>query len=145
MGLGCHCIFYIMVLLRFHTICLYAKLIMSSLLIIFMFVILRFKIMASFSSLVAILNQNKLTRSHYVDWKRNLDIVLSAEEHKYVLSQPCTQGLRCNNLQSGSLHSWLCITTNILWRGCMYNKVLEYNLLIRPRVQLYLYSDIKYN
>ena len=24
----------------------------------------------------------------------------------------------------------------------MYNKVLEYNLLIRPRVQLYLYSGI---
>ena len=34
---------------------------MSSLLIIFMFVIFRFKIMASFSPLVAILNQNKLT------------------------------------------------------------------------------------
>ena len=27
----------------------------------------------------------------------------------------------------------------------MYNKVLGYNLLIRPRVQLYLYSGIKYN
>ena len=26
----------------------------------------------------------------------------------------------------------------------MYNKVLGYNLLIRPKVQLYLYSDIKY-
>ena len=25
----------------------------------------------------------------------------------------------------------------------MYNKVLGYNLLIRPRVQLYLYSSIK--
>ena len=25
----------------------------------------------------------------------------------------------------------------------MYNKVLGYNLLIRPRVQLYLYSGIK--
>ena len=56
-----------------------------------------------------------------------------------------TQELRCSNLQSGSLHSWLCIITNILWRGCMYNKVLRYNLLIRPRVQLYLYSGIKYN
>ena len=62
---------------------------MSSLLIIFMFVIFRFKIMASFSPLVAILNQNKLTGSNYVDWKRNLDIVLIAEEHKYVLTQPC--------------------------------------------------------
>jgi len=56
-----------------------------------------------------------------------------------------TQGLRCINLQSGSLHSWLCIAMNILWRGYMYNKVLGYNLLIRPRVQLYLYCDIKYN
>ena len=44
--------------------------------------------MASFSPLVAILNQNKLIGSNYVDWKRNLDIVLTAEEHKYVLSQP---------------------------------------------------------
>ena len=88
MGLGCRCIFYIMFLLRFHTICLYAKLIMSSLRIIFMFVIFRFKIMASFSPLVAILNQNKLTGSNNVDWKRNLDIVLTTEEHKYVLTQP---------------------------------------------------------
>ena len=44
---------------------------------------------ASFSPLVTILNQNKLTGSNYVDWKRNLDIVLTAEEHKYVLTQPC--------------------------------------------------------
>ena len=56
-----------------------------------------------------------------------------------------TQGLRCSNLQSGNLHSWLCINTNILWKGCMDNKVLGYNLLIRLRVQLYLYSGIKYN
>ena len=45
--------------------------------------------MASFSPLVAILNQNKLTGSNYVNWKRNLDIVFTVEEHKYVLSQPC--------------------------------------------------------
>jgi len=45
--------------------------------------------MASFSPLVAILNQNKLIRSNYADWKRNLDIVLTANEHNYVLSQPC--------------------------------------------------------
>ena len=45
--------------------------------------------MASFSPLVAILNQNRLTGSNYFDWKRNLDIVLTAEKHKYVLSQPC--------------------------------------------------------
>ena len=45
--------------------------------------------MTSFNPLVTILNQSKLTGSNYVDWKRNLDIVLAAEEHKYVLSQPC--------------------------------------------------------
>ena len=45
--------------------------------------------MASFSPLVAILNQNKLTGSNYVDWKRNLDIVLTAKEHKFVLYEPC--------------------------------------------------------
>ena len=56
-----------------------------------------------------------------------------------------TQGLRYSNLQSDSLNLWLCITTNILWRGCIYNKVLGYSLLISPRVQLYLYSGIKYN
>ena len=49
-----------------------------------------------------------------------------------------TQELRYSNLKSGSLYLWLCITTNILWRGYMYNKVLRYNLLIRPRVQ-YIY------
>ena len=45
--------------------------------------------MASFSPLVTILNQNKLTGSNYVNWKRNLDIVLTAKEHKYVLTKPC--------------------------------------------------------
>ena len=45
--------------------------------------------MASFSPLVTILNQNKLTRSNYVNWKRNLDIVLTVEEHKYVYTKPC--------------------------------------------------------
>ena len=46
-------------------------------------------IMASFSPLIAILNQNKLIRSNYVDWKRNLDIVYTIEGHKYVLIQLC--------------------------------------------------------
>ena len=45
--------------------------------------------MASLSPHVTILNQNKLTGSNYVDWKRNLDIVLIAEEHKFMLNQPC--------------------------------------------------------
>ena len=88
MGLGCHCIYYIMVLLRFHIICLYAKLIVSSYLLYSCLLFSNLN-MASFSPLVTILNQNKLTGSNYVDWKRNLDIVLTAKEHKYVLTQPC--------------------------------------------------------
>ena len=40
-------------------------------------------------STVTILNQNKLTRSNYVDWKRNLDIVLTDKEYKYVLDELC--------------------------------------------------------
>ena len=55
------------------------------------------------------------------------------------------EGLKCSNLQSGSLHLLLYIITNILLSGCMYNKVLRYNLLIKSRVQLYLYSSTKYN
>ena len=45
--------------------------------------------MKIFSPLVTNLNQNKLTGSNYVDWKRNLDIVLTTEEHKYVLTRSC--------------------------------------------------------
>ena len=88
MGLGYRCIYYIMVLLRFHIICLYAKLIISSYLLYSCLLFSNLN-MASFSQLVTILNQNKLTGSNYVDWKRNLDIVLIAEEHKYVLTKPC--------------------------------------------------------
>lgn len=43
----------------------------------------------SFSPLMSILRENKLTGPNYVDWKRNLDIVLTAEEYRYVLSEPC--------------------------------------------------------
>ena len=41
------------------------------------------------SPLAMILTQNKLTGENYVDWKRNLDIVLTAENHKMVLTKPC--------------------------------------------------------
>ena len=39
--------------------------------------------------LAMILSQNKLTGENYVDWKRNLDIVLTAENHKMVLIKFC--------------------------------------------------------
>ena len=41
----------------------------------------------TFNPLATILNQNKLVGSNYVDWKRNLDIVLTASGYKYVLTK----------------------------------------------------------
>ncbi|XP_075077007.1 uncharacterized protein LOC107828020 [Nicotiana tabacum] len=43
--------------------------------------------MTAFNPLTAILTQNKLEGPNYVDWKRNLDIVLIAEEYKFVLDE----------------------------------------------------------
>ena len=45
--------------------------------------------MSTFSPLVTILTQNKLNSNNYIEWKHNLDIVLTAEDHIYVLSTPC--------------------------------------------------------
>ena len=45
--------------------------------------------MGSFNPLAQILKENKLTGPNYVDWKRNLDIVLTAEGHKFVLYEEC--------------------------------------------------------
>lgn len=39
--------------------------------------------------LQTILSSNKLEGENYIDWKRNLDIVLTVEKHKYVLTTPC--------------------------------------------------------
>ncbi|MCQ7056699.1 retrotransposon gag domain-containing protein, partial [Clostridioides difficile] len=43
----------------------------------------------AFNPISVILKENKLTGPNYVDWKRNLDIVLTAEGYKFVLSDPC--------------------------------------------------------
>ncbi|RVX02180.1 Retrovirus-related Pol polyprotein from transposon TNT 1-94 [Vitis vinifera] len=47
--------------------------------------------MTSFNPLANILTQNKLEGPNYVDWKRNLDILLTAEEYKFVLSEMCPE------------------------------------------------------
>lgn len=44
--------------------------------------------LSCFSPLVTILNQNKFIGPNYVDWKGNLNIVLTAEGYKFVMSQP---------------------------------------------------------
>ena len=43
----------------------------------------------SFNPLSIILKENKLTRSNYIDWKRNLNLVLTADEYKYALTDVC--------------------------------------------------------
>ena len=40
-----------------------------------------------FNPLVIILNQNRFTRPNYMDWKRNVDIVLMIEGYKYFLTK----------------------------------------------------------
>ncbi|XP_019223614.1 PREDICTED: uncharacterized protein LOC109205359 [Nicotiana attenuata] len=47
--------------------------------------------MTAFNPLTGILSQNKLEGPNYADWKRNLDIVLIAEEYKFVLDEVCPE------------------------------------------------------
>ena len=43
----------------------------------------------SFNPLSTILKDNKLTETNYVDWKKNLNLVLTAENYTYVLTEVC--------------------------------------------------------
>ena len=43
----------------------------------------------SFNPLSVILKENKLTGPNFIDWKRNLNLVLTAQEYKFVLTYVC--------------------------------------------------------
>ena len=43
----------------------------------------------SFNPLSVILKKNKLTRPNYIDWKKNLNPVLTAKKYKFVLTDVC--------------------------------------------------------
>ena len=45
--------------------------------------------MGSFNPLASILKDNKLTGPNFITWKRNLDIVLTSDDYKFVLTEPC--------------------------------------------------------
>ena len=45
----------------------------------------------AFNPLAVILKENKLIGPNYIYWKRNLDIVLTAEEYKFMLTEVCPQ------------------------------------------------------
>ena len=48
---------------------------------------------SAFSPLATILTQSKLIKNNFIDWKRNLDIVLIAEDHAYGLTTLCPEEL----------------------------------------------------
>ena len=43
----------------------------------------------AFNPLAVILKENKLDGTNYIDWKRNQDIVLTAKDYKFVLTDLC--------------------------------------------------------
>ena len=43
----------------------------------------------SFNPLLVILKENKLVGTNYIDWKRNLNHVLTAEDYNFVLTDIC--------------------------------------------------------
>ncbi|XP_038699662.1 uncharacterized protein LOC119996956 [Tripterygium wilfordii] len=47
--------------------------------------------MPSFNPLSIIMKDHKLDGTNYVNWKRNLDIVLTSEEYKFVLTEVCLE------------------------------------------------------
>ena len=53
----------------------------------------------SFNPLFVILKENKLTGPNYIEWKRNLNLVLTAEGYKYVLTDVCPPVLDSDSSQ----------------------------------------------
>ncbi|XP_077222914.1 uncharacterized protein LOC143856545 [Tasmannia lanceolata] len=65
--------------------------------------------MASFNPLARILEDNKLSGPNYVDWKRNLTIVLRAAKVYYVLTTvaPKVPDNNATNEEKGKYNKWL--------------------------------------
>ncbi|XP_070019568.1 uncharacterized protein [Nicotiana sylvestris] len=65
--------------------------------------------MIAFNSLTAILTQNKLEGPNYVDWKQNLDIVLTAEQYKFLLDEVCPEKSRddVTDDEQKAYHKWI--------------------------------------
>ncbi|XP_022854524.1 uncharacterized protein LOC111375847 [Olea europaea var. sylvestris] len=54
----------------------------------------------SLNPLSVILNKNQLVGENYVDWKRNLNIVLTPEKHKFVLDEVCLETPKDDSMES---------------------------------------------
>ena len=62
----------------------------------------------SFNPLSIILKENKLTRPNYIDWKHNLNLVLTAEDWNYVLTELCppAQDSISSKEKDEAYHKW---------------------------------------
>ena len=46
---------------------------------------------STFNPLSVTLKEHKFTGPNYIDWKCNLDVMLTAEEHKFLLTEICPE------------------------------------------------------
>ena len=62
----------------------------------------------SYNIINLILTTNKLIEQHYVDWKRNLNIILTLEELNWVTQEidPFTPNEHSNQEEKDNFHSW---------------------------------------
>ncbi|XP_057969469.1 uncharacterized protein LOC131158621 [Malania oleifera] len=63
----------------------------------------------AFNPLDVILKENKLVGPNYIDWKRNLNIVLTAKEYKYVLIEVSPQKPNEKATDEETQAYWKCI------------------------------------
>ncbi|XP_022875756.1 uncharacterized protein LOC111394229 [Olea europaea var. sylvestris] len=54
----------------------------------------------SLNLLSIILNKNQLVGKNYIDWKKNLNIVLTAEKHKFLLIEDCLEIPKDDSMRS---------------------------------------------
>ena len=77
----------------------------------------------TFNPLSVFMSQHKLTGDNYIDWKRNLNTMLIAEGHSYVLVEPCPPNPPANasNEFEDSYLAW--ISSNDVARCCILASV----------------------
>ena len=73
----------------------------------------------TFNPLFIILKENKLTGPNYIDWKRTLNLVLTAEEYKFVLTYVCSP-LQIATLRKRKSRPISLGGRQMRWRGVTY-------------------------
>ena len=72
----------------------------------------------SFNPISVILKENKLVRTNYIDWKRNLNLVLTAEDCIFVLTEECPHALNSiSELEEDAAYNKWCKADKI---ACCY-------------------------